>query len=129
MTLFFKIIGVALLTLICYLLVKPSKPEVAFLVTIVGSCFIVGLCMDMLITIINTLTGFVEKTNINQSLFTSVLKIVGVGYLTEFASGICDDAGNSSLASRVQFAGKIFILFFSLPIINSLLNIIIEILP
>ena len=129
LNLFVKIIGIAVLTLICYLLIKPSKPEMAFLVSLIGSCIIVSLCLDMVISIIDTLTGFVEKTNINQTLFTSVLKIVGVGYLTEFASSMCDDAGNKSLADKVAFAGKIFILFLSLPIINSLLNVILEILP
>ena len=85
--------------------------------------------MDMMFSILDTLTNFVEKTNINQELFSSVLKIVGVGYLTEFASSSCADAGNSALADRVTFAGKIFILFLSLPIVTSLLDIILEILP
>ena len=129
MNIFIKIIGVTILTLICYLLVKPSKPEIAVLLSIVGSCIILSLCFDMLMSILDTLTDFVSKTNINNKLFVSVLKIIGVGYLTEFASGFCIDAGNSSLAGKIGFAGKVFILFLSIPIISSLFNVIIEILP
>lgn len=126
---FVKIIGVCLLSLICYIIVKPSKPEIAFLISIVGSFFAISMCLDMVVSIIQLMTNFVEKTGINQELFASVLKIVGVGYLTEFSSSICTDSGNTSLGDKIVFAGKIFILFLSLPIITSLLNIIVEILP
>ena len=129
MSIFIKIIGVTFLTLICYLIVKPYKPEIAFLVSTVGSCIVLSLCLDMLFSIIDTITDFVNKTNINQELFSYVLKIVGIGYLTEFASSFCLDAGNNSLSEKVILAGKIFIVFLSIPIITNLLNIIIEILP
>ena len=61
-------------------------------------------------------------------MFVSVLKIVGVGYITEFANSICVDSGNSSIGDKILIAGKIIILTLSLPILTNLLNIIIELL-
>ncbi|MDY2695761.1 MAG: SpoIIIAC/SpoIIIAD family protein [Eubacteriales bacterium] len=125
----FKIIGIGILTLIAYLIIKPLKPEVAVFISIVGSVIVIMSCIDGLMQVINTMTSFVEKTGINTGLFGCILKIIGVGYVIEFASGICSNAGNSGLADAITLAGKITILVISLPIINSLITIIMEILP
>ena len=54
----------------------------------------------------------------------NVLKIVGVGYLTEFGANICVDSGNSSIADKVMLGGKIIILCFALPIVSNMLEVI-----
>ena len=125
----FKIIGIGILTLIAYLIIKPLKPEVAVFISLVGSVIVIMSCIDGLMQVINTMTSFVEKTGINTGLFGCILKIIGVGYVIEFASEICSNAGNSGLADAITLAGKITILVISLPIINSLITIIMEILP
>lgn len=125
----FKIIGIGILTLIAYLIIKPLKPEVAVFISLVGSVIVIMSCIDGLMQVINTMTSFVEKTGINTGLFGCILKIIGVGYVIEFASSICSNAGNSGLADAITLAGKITILVISLPIINSLITIIMEILP
>lgn len=125
----FKIIGIGFLTLIAYLIIKPLKPELAIFVSLVGTIVVILSCVDGFMQIINTMTSFVEKTGINTGLFGCILKIIGVGYVVEFASSICSNAGNSGIADAITLAGKITILVVSLPIINSLINIIIEILP
>lgn len=129
MTELFKIIGIGFLTLIAYLIIKPLKPELAVFISIVGSIIILISCVDGLMEIINTMTSFVEKTGLNTGLFACVLKIIGVGYIIEFSSSICSNAGNSSIAEVINLAGKITILVISLPIIKSLIEIIMEILP
>ena len=125
----FKIIGVALFSLICYLIIKPIKPDVAIFISIAGSIIVVLMCVDMLVDVFDVLTGFVNKIGIDNQIFAVVLKIVGVGYLTEFSSSVCCDAGNTLLSDKIIFAGKVFILFLSMPIVTNLLNMIIELLP
>lgn len=125
----FKIIGVGFLSLIAYLILKPLKPELALFVSVAGSIVVLLMCVNGLMDIINTMTLFVDKTGINTGLFGCILKIVGVGYVIEFSAGICSSAGNSNLAEVITLAGKITILVLSLPIIKSLIDIIIEVLP
>ncbi|MBE7082073.1 MAG: hypothetical protein E7378_00115 [Clostridiales bacterium] len=125
----FKIVGVCLLTLICYLIIKPLKPDIAIFVSLIGAVIMLFMCVDGLMNVISTMTSFAEKTGINTGLFGLILKIVGIGYLTEFSSSICCNAGNSTLSDIIGFAGKITILIVSLPIITSLIDIIVEILP
>lgn len=126
---FFKILGVGAITLVCYLIVKPLKPEIAIFVSLAGGSVMLLLCFGGISDVITTLTSFANKTGINSSLITLLLKLLGVGYLTEFACSLCTEAGNSSLADKISLAGKICILLMGLPIISNLLNLIIGILP
>lgn len=124
-----KIIGIGLLTLVGYIVVKPIKPEIAIFISLAGSCIILVTCIDALSAVISSITNFVEKTGIDNSIISLILKVIGIGYLCEFASNLCNDAGNSLIAERITFAGKVCILILSLPIVVNLLNIIIELLP
>ena len=70
----FKIIGIGLTTVVCYLIVKPIKPELAIFISLAGSCLIFIFCIDSLKEIISLITNLIEKTGINSSLFLIILK-------------------------------------------------------
>ena len=57
------------------------------------------------------------------------MKITGIAILTEFAVSICQDSGESSIASKIDIGGKVIIITMSLPIISSLLEIMLKVLP
>jgi stage III sporulation protein AD len=57
-------------------------------------------------------------------LLKILLKIVGVGYLTEFCAGILNDFGSNTIADKVVLGGKITILLLSIPIVEGLFNLI-----
>lgn len=126
---FFKILGIGVITLVCYLIVKPLKPEIAIFVSLAGGGIMLLMCFGGINDIIVTITNFANKTGINSSLITLLLKLLGIGYLTEFACSLCTEAGNPSLSEKISLAGKICILLMGLPIISNLLNLIIGILP
>ncbi len=125
----FRIIGIGLLTCIAALIIKQIRPEFYIVVVIAGSIVILFMIIDELKTVFDYFLTIFNKTNLNYELWSNMLKIVGVGFLTEFASGICVDTGNASIGEKIVIAGKILILCLALPIISNLLNVIIEILP
>jgi stage III sporulation protein AD len=69
-----------------------------------------------------------NKTGVSNSLFVPVLKIIGIGYLCEFGANLCVDGGCSSIADKILFCGKITILIIALPIINSVIDVVLEFL-
>lgn len=79
--------------------------------------------------IIKLLSDFSNKTSINSQFLGILLKITGIALLTEFAVSVCKDSGENSIASKVDLGGKIMIISVSIPIISSLLETIIKILP
>ena len=125
----FKIIAVGILTTICTIVMKQFKPELAIFVTIAGSIVMIFLILSEIGPIIEDYKAILAKTNINSNIFSCVLKVIGIGYLAEFASGICVDAGVNSIAQKILLAGKVLILIVCLPVINNLIEIILDLIP
>lgn len=69
-------------------------------------------------------TDHCRKDGIDQSLVKIILKIVAIGYLVEFSAGIVEDFGSKSIADKLVLAGKIIIFTVSIPIIQSLITLI-----
>ena len=128
MTDIFKVIGVGFITTITAVLLRGAKPELSFAVTIVGIIVILSFVVDMLRGTMSIFVSIAEIAGVESSLLKLLLKIVGVGYLTEFGAGILTDFGSSSIADKVTLAGKITIVLLSMPVIESLLRLIGEFL-
>ena len=129
MELILKIIGIGLVTCFAILIIKPVKTDFAVLLGIVGGVIILALVTNYLSSVFSTFGTIITKTGLNRNLFSLVLKVVGIGYLTEFASSLCSDCGNSGLADKMLFGGKVVLLVMSLPIITDILEIVVELLP
>ena len=124
----FRIIGVAVITTFAVLVLKPTRPEIAALVSIAGGVIVLLMFVQSLSGVIENINSIVTRTGLRNDLFAMLLRIIGIGYITEFAAGICKDAGNESMATKVLLAGKVVILVLALPIINNLIDVIVGIL-
>lgn len=124
-----RIIGIGLLALIIIVILKQYKPEFAIYVSMVAGVLILVLSIQKLTGIINLLQSLANKTYINKSFLSILLKITGIAFITEFAVSICSDAGEKAIASKIEIGSKVIIIAMSIPIITSLLELVIEILP
>ena len=125
----FKIIGLALVIVVAVILVKQTKPELAMLVGVAGGVILFFYIIDLLEQVYGVFSYILDSTGLNSKLFVVLLKIVGIGYLTEFSANICSDSGNNAIASKVMLAGKLIIFVLAIPIIRSLIDIIVGIMP
>lgn len=124
MTEIMKIIGVAFVTAIASILLKTTKPELSFAVTVTGVIVILLFVADALQNTLSVFVTIAKVTGVENGLLKILLKIVGVGYITEFGAGILNDFGSNAVADKVVLGGKITILMLSLPIIEGLLTMI-----
>lgn len=124
-----KIIGIGLTALIVIIVLKQYKPEFAIYVSIVAGILILGLSLSSFSGIINLLKDISSRANINSKFLGIILKITGIAILTEFAVSICQDTGEKAIANKIDIGGKVIIMTISLPIISSLLEAILKVLP
>ncbi|MCI9039152.1 MAG: stage III sporulation protein AD [Clostridia bacterium] len=124
-----KIIGIGLIALIIIIIVKQYRPEFTIYVSLVAGALILLMVMDKIGGIIDLLTSLSNKTAINNEFLVLLIKITGIAFLTEFAVSICKDSGEAAIASKVDLGGKVIIISMSIPIIASLLETILKILP
>ena len=123
-----KVLILGIILSVITVLLKQIKPEYSLICVIVGSIILIAYILSGISTIFDYFSVIVEKTGIDNVMFTTLLKIIGVGYLIEFTAGICVDSGNNSIADKVVLAGKILIFILSMPIITNLFNLILELI-
>ncbi len=124
-----KVIGLAFVVIVAVTVVKQTKPEFAVLVGVAGSILIFFYIIDLLEQAFGIFSYILENTGLNSELFVILLKIIGIGYLTEFSANICADSGNNAVASKILLAGKLVIFVMAIPVIKSLIDIIVSIMP
>ena len=118
-----KVIGIGLISLIIIIIVRQYKPEFTLYVSLLAGALILLFIMDKLEGIIDLLTTLSSKTAINNEFLVLLIKITGI------AVSLCKDTGESAIASKIDMGGKVIIVSMSIPIISSLLETVVEILP
>ena len=124
-----KIIIVGLVSLIIAIILKQYKSEFNVFIPIISGVIIILLLQINIKEIIELIYEFSGKASINASFVKILIKITGIAILTEYAVSICKDSGENAIASKIDFGGKIIIMTLSIPIISSLIETLIEILP
>lgn len=124
-----KIIGISLIALIIIILLKQYKPEFAIYISLLTGVLILLLVIDQLSQIITLLQSLATKASINSTFLGLLIKITGIAFLAEFAVSVCKDSGESAIASKIEIGSKIIIIAISIPILSSLLEVILRILP
>jgi stage III sporulation protein AD len=124
-----QIVGIALVTTIMLLILRQEKPVMAVVLSIVFSIVIFTYLMGKMASILSIMEELTQRAQVNYFFFGTLLKILGVAYLGEFASSICQDAGEHAVAKKVEFASKIIIAVLALPILVAILESLMELLP
>ena len=120
----FKLVGIAIIGVIVVSLLKTAKPEFAVFATIATGVVMVVTMLSSLQSVILAFDGIVKKSGIDDGIFTAVLKIIGIGYLTEYSASVATDAGCASIAQKLQFGGKIVIFLMSISIVAALVDVV-----
>ncbi len=118
-----KILGVAFVTAIVSVLLRSTKPELSFAVTVTGIIVILLFLAERIQVTLTAFTALADVAGVENGLLKLLLKIIGVGYITEFGAGILNDFGSNAVADKVILGGKITIIALSLPIIENLLRL------
>lgn len=128
MSLLLKIIAVAFVTVLANMLVKQTRPEIALLISIVGSILIIIMTVDSIRQVLAKFFSIFESTGINNNLLTPLFKIIAIGYIAEFGANVCSDAGANSIADKILFSAKLVILLVALPIITTVIDMVVGLL-
>jgi stage III sporulation protein AD len=107
---------------------KGNKSEYGVYVSVAVSVILFVLISERLGIFVRTVKDLVSYSKIETSYFSVILKMLGITYIAEFASGICKDAGYQTIAGQIETFGKLTILALGMPILTALLGTIREFL-
>ena len=124
----FKIAAIGIIAALLIVFLRESKPEIALIVSLAAGALILIFVVDYLVQAFQVFEILMEKSGIDKDLIGAIIKIVGIGYITEFAANICLDSNNKAIADKIQFGGKVLILVISVPLLNAMIDIILSLL-
>ncbi len=118
------LVSVGVIGALLSLIIKQYKPEYAIVISIITSIFILIGVIGWTIPIVSEIKAIIQRADISLGYITILLKAVGICYITQFASDICKESGQLSIASKIELAGRVAICVSSLPLFAQLLSIV-----
>ena len=124
-----QIVGLALIVTIMSVVLKQIRPEIALQLTIIAGASIFIVVVSKIKVIVELLQTLADQANISSYYLLIILKIVGVAYLAEFGAQICRDAGENSLATKIELAAKVGVIILAIPIIVAITESLVRLVP
>ncbi len=114
-----------IVTIIVAMAMKQGRAEFATFVSFTGSILIAWIAIRLLGGIIGSFERLEQLVAIDMEYLTLLMKMIGVTYISEFASSLCRDAGYSAVAGQIELVGKLTILTIGMPIVMALFELMV----
>ncbi|MGN0550551.1 MAG: stage III sporulation protein AD [Acutalibacteraceae bacterium] len=102
--------------------IKRHNPEISMLLTAGGGIIIFIAILSAISPVINKINALAQTAGMSQEYVEILIKSLGICFLCQFSSDACKDAGQTALASKVELAGKLFIVILALPMLEDITN-------
>ena len=87
------------------------------------------MVLPMLTETVQLLTRLGEMAGGEAAYIGLTIRVIGVAYMTELGASVCNDAGESAIATKIDLAGRVIILVMAMPIIVDILRVVMGLLP
>lgn len=122
-------IGIGLTATVLATLLRQQMPSFATLVSLFAGIVILLLVVRSMASAIGTVQQLTAAAKVNQMFLQTLIRILGIAYVVEFAADVARDAGETALGGRIELAGKIGIVLLALPIFKDVLDVIVQMIP
>lgn len=103
------------------LILGQYRPEFRMLVTAAVTLLLMAMVLEQLSPVLEQLRSTMELTGLTGDYAAILFKAVGICLLTQLAGDVCRDSGESSIASKIELAGRAAILLTAVPLIQEVL--------
>lgn len=110
------------------IVMRRYNSEYSMFVSVAFSAIVFAVILSAITPVTNFIKELTEISGINNEYITILLKSLAVCYITQIASDCCNDSGESAIASKIDFAGKIALLLISVPLFEGILGIVKELI-
>ena len=116
------LIAIALLATTLSVMIKKYNPEYSIFISIIAGIFILCMILSEFTPSIQKINELISTSGISSEYAKILFKTLGICFLVQFASD--NDAGESSLASKIELAGKVLIITMALPLFEQVIKIV-----
>lgn len=125
---FFQAAAGIMAAVIMWIILSKQGKEYALLLSLGACCLVLMMMFRFLEPVLDLLKQLQTLGNLQPEWLSVMLKAVGIGLVVEMGALICSDAGNAALAKTLQILGAVAVLWLSIPLMNSLISLLEQIL-
>ncbi|MFB5191139.1 stage III sporulation protein AD [Alicyclobacillus fastidiosus] len=125
----FQLVGIGMTATVLVSVLREHAPQFAMLVSILAGIVLLTMVVHNMDGVVQSLTGLADAAKLDHGFLTTVLRIIGIAYIVEFAAQVARDAGEGSLAGKIELAGKVGIIVLAMPIITDVVESLVHLLP
>lgn len=117
-----KIIFIAVITVVLGITLSKFNSEFKVYITVIFGILVLFMLFNELKIYLEEIINLFIRYDIKTEYFSTILKIVGIAYICDFISLLCKDLSYESVGKKVEIAGKLIILIYSVDIIKIFLD-------
>lgn len=119
-----KVFGIVILTLLIIVILKGINSQFAFLLSVFTAFLLLAASVTNFSSVIETFKHITDSISGMNSFVTLMLKLLGISVAAQFLTSLCSDMGENALSNQLELYSKVFMLVVSMPLFESVLNII-----
>lgn len=123
-----KIISCGIVSLIMGSILPADRKDIKVVLGVIACCVIASSAFAFLQPIAELLDQVNDISKLNTQTIGILWKVVGIGLITEIASLISKDFGNGTMERMMQFVGNAAILWLTIPLFHTFLELIEDVL-
>lgn len=124
MDIFLKVTAGILITAILSLVLSRNGTDIGLLLTICVCSMVIFAAFSYLEPVFAFAQRLIQVGQLSNELLNILLKVVGIGLISQIAGLICADAGNQSLGKALQIVTTAIILCISIPLLEEILSLL-----
>ena len=121
-------VGAGIIGAVLSVVLRQYKPEFSIYITLITGMLMLGAAVTAVKPVIETVSGYLQIADPDSSYADVLIKSLAVCYITQMASDSCADAGEKSIAAKIELAGKFAIVLLALPVFDRLMEVIKQLL-
>ncbi len=119
-----KVAMIGLSGVLLAVILKQQKNEYALYISLGAAVCILVLAVNRLGVVIDAVERLQNFIKIDGSFIKVLVKMIGITYVAEFASGLCKDAGYANVGTQIEMFAKFSIMALSMPVLLALIETI-----
>ncbi len=123
-----KIAALAVTAALCAVVVRRQSPELGLVIGLTAGAVILAYSMTALTGIVEMMQTLADTAGLSPAILKPMVKTVGIGILTHLAAQVCRDAKETAIAAFVEMAGACAALLMCLPLMESVLAMVEQLL-
>ena len=125
----FQIIMIGVLAVVLALFMKNYNPAISVIISLAAGVLIFFFILPLMAEALGFIRHLGDMADGFGAYTTLAIRVIGVAYIVEFGTSVCNDANETAIAAKIDFAGRIIILIMAMPVVIDIVRIVTGLLP